>query len=202
MALADNMNRSLRYKILFIVYVVVLLGIAGLCILYFKLSTGGILLLALLFLIPGRIAGFFWRDFYRGRKLASMGAWEDAIGYFERFLADVKSRPWLKHMIWFAWGTYTRDIEVMTQNNLGAMQLNLGRLDEAEPHFRAAGELDPEAPLPRYNLAMLEQMRGNTEQAKSLLNEVQRLGYSNTGYDKLIQAAGEALAKIEGRGIK
>ena len=202
MALACNMNRTLRYKILFIASIILLLTVAGFCIVYFQLSPGGILLLALLFLIPGRVAGFFWRDFYRGRRLASMGAWEDAIEYFERFLADVKKRPWIKHMIWFAWGTYTRDIEVMTQNNLGAMKLNLGRLDDAEPHFQAASELDPEAPLPRYNLAMLEQMRGNTEKAKLLLREAQRLGFSNTGYDKLIQSAGEALANIEGRGIK
>ena len=118
------MNRTLGYKLLYIASVILLIGIAGCSILYFNLSTGGILLLALLFLIPGRIAGFFWRDFYRGRKLASMGAWEDAIVYFERFLAEVRRQPWLKQ------------------------------------------------------------------------------GYSNTGYDKLIQAAGEALANIEGRGIK
>jgi Flp pilus assembly protein TadD len=68
----------------------------------------------------------------------------------------------------------------MTHNNMGVAQLNLGRIAEADQHFRMASEIDSEAPLPYYNLALLAQMRGDTESANSLLNKSQELGYSGT----------------------
>lgn len=176
----------------------VLGGTALFCILYFRFSPPAVLLFVILLLIPGRLSGFFWRDFYRGRKLLSMREWEKSLGYFERFLADLKKRPWLKHLIWLNWGIYTRSVEVMTHNNMGVAQLNLGKLAEAEQHFCLAGEIDNEAPLPCYNLALLAQIKGDTEKAGSLLKKSQELGYTGTTYDRLIQAAGAALAQVEG----
>jgi len=192
------MNRTSQYKLLYLLAMILIGTPVVFCIFYFRLSLQEVMLVAILLLIPGRLPGFFWRDFYRGRKLLSTGDWESSLKYFERFLSEVKRRPWLKHFIWLSWGFYTRDIEVMTHNNMGAAQLGLGQLAEAEQHFDMARQIDSQAPLPYYNLALLAQIRGDADSAKALLEKAQRLGYRGTTYDKLIEAAGSVLAQLEG----
>ena len=192
------MNRTRKYKILYIFAIALLMGFLIFCIFYFRLSMPAIFLLAIVFFIPGRMQGYFWRDFYRGRKLVGRGEWENSLRCFGRFLADLKKRPWLIRLNWLNWGMYTRDIEAMTYNNMGLAHLGLGRLSEAEQHFIRAIEIDSEYPLPYYNRALLEQIKGDTEEAASLLKKSQTLGYSRTTYDKLIQTASSILAHIEG----
>ena len=194
------MNRTSQYKRLYLLAMILIGAPVVFCIFYFRLSLQAVMLVAVLLLIPGRLPGFFWRDFSRGRKLLSTGDWESSLKYFERFLSEVKRRPWLKHFIWLSWGFYTRDIEVMTHNNMGAAQLGLGQLAEAEQHFDMARQIDSQAPLPYYNRALLAQIRGDADSAKALLEKSQILGYRGTTYDKLIEVAGSVLAQIEGHG--
>lgn len=58
-----------------------------------------LLVAALLMLVPGRIQGFVYRDFFRGRRLFSQGRYADAIPHFERFLHAVRARPWIKRLL-------------------------------------------------------------------------------------------------------
>ena len=117
------MNRTTRYKTLYLMAVLVLAaGVVAI------MSTTGAYALTLVFasvvlLVPGRIQGYFWRDFFRGRRLLGRGNAQDAIPYFMGFLDELVARPWLKRLIWLSWGMHTRDIEVMTRINLGAALL-------------------------------------------------------------------------------
>jgi tetratricopeptide (TPR) repeat protein len=159
-------------------------------------------LVSLLLLVPGRVQGVFWREFFRGRRLLADNDPQGAIAHFERFLSEVRDRPWLKRLIWLSWGTYTRDIEVMTLTNLGAAYLALGDFGAARRSFDQGRELDFLSPLPYFNLALLEQVQGNPEQSTRLFERARDLGFTGATSDQLFRHAGELLARIEGHGAK
>lgn len=195
------MSRTTRRKL---AYLLVLVGAVA-CTLWSlrasDASPAAMLLVAVLLLLPGRIQGHYYRAFFRGRRLMGAGRYAEAIPHFEQFLATIRARPRLKRLVWLSWGMYTRDIEVMTLNNLGAGLLELGRLDAAERHLRSAIGLDPESPMPWHNLGLLESRRGNAELAARAPDEARRLGFRGDVSDALVRAGGSALAKLEGRPI-
>jgi hypothetical protein len=76
--------------------------------------------------IPDVCRGILYREFFRGRRLLGEHREPEAIDHLQRFLADVRARPWLKPMIWLSWSIYTPDIEAMTLNNIAAANLGAG----------------------------------------------------------------------------
>ena len=170
------------------------------------ISTGArpvtLVLVAMILLVPGRIQGYYWRDFFRGRRLLGQGEAKEAISYFARFLDQLAARPWLKKLIWLSWGMYTRDIEAMTRTNLGVAHMYLGDVRTAEQHLRAAMQLDVESPLPWYNLGIINTVRGDGDTAAEAFKRARRFGYSGNVSDQIVRTIGEALARFEGRGIR
>jgi tetratricopeptide (TPR) repeat protein len=160
----------------------------------------GLLVAVLLMLLPGRIQGFVYRDFFRGRRLFSQGQYADAVPHFERFLDSVRARPWIKHLLWLQFAAYTTDIEAMTLNNLGGAHIQLGDLDAGERYLREALAIDARYAMALYNLSRVAALRGDEADAERLLAEAARLGFSGSGLDALLQASGERLAHLEGRG--
>lgn len=196
------MSRTTRYKTIYITLIVISIALIFAELAYFKSSFKFLFFTGLVLLIPGRVVGYLWRDFFRGRNLMNSQRWEDSIGYFEKFLTDLQKKPWLKMMIWFSWGTYTRDIEAMTRNNLGAAKLNLGNFIDAERELLIAHQIDSEYPLPYYNLALLAQLQGQNARAIEMLEKAKDLGYSDTTYDKFVHTSSSIMSYIEGRGVK
>ena len=99
-------------------------------------------------LVPGRVQGFYYRDLFSGRRLLDGGRPGEALACFERFLATLRAAPWRKHLLWLQFSVYTIDAEAMTLNNIGAAQIDLGRLDEAERSLEAAIAIDPAVSAP------------------------------------------------------
>lgn len=194
------MTRTLRYKL---AHVAVLLGcVVSLVVLliWLRVEPITVLLAALACVVPGRVQGHFWRSFFRGRRALGGGRYEAAIEHFESFLEQLVRRPWLKSLIWLAGAIYTRDIAVMTLNNIGAAYLQLGHWTSAAEYLERALSKDPECPLPHFNLAVLAQVRGEEEEALRLLARANELGYRRTSVDRLIHTTGELLARVEGLG--
>ena len=193
------MPRSTRWKLIYVV-VIAAGGLAAFAIASLVEYDSTLLIgLALLFFIPGRINGHYWRSFYTGRKLMDAGDHERARQEFEQFLVKARERPGLKSMIWLVWAVYTRDVEAMTLNNIGAILMQQGNLDPAESKLAQAIELDAEYPIPYFNLAIIEECRGNRDAAARSLATAQELGYRNTSIDKVIAGAASILAYVEGR---
>ena len=193
-----RVTRTLKYKL---AHAAVLVGCVALVMLVALLSHHpvAVLLVTLAFLVPGRVQGYFWRSFFRGRRALGAGQFDAAIEHFEGFLDQLNRRPWLKSLVWLAGAIYTRDIEVMALNNIGAAHLQLGHWDDAAESLERARGKDPESPLPYFNLAVLAQATGNEEEARRLLARASEFGYRRTSVDRLVHAAGAVLARVEGR---
>lgn len=191
------MNRTTRYKL---GYLLVLIGLAlGAWWLVRTVdSLVPVIALALVLMIPGRLQGHFYRDLFRGRRLLAEGKLDASLEHSERFLATVRRRPGLKPLLWLGWSVYTPDVEAMTLNNLGAAHLGLGRLDAATQAFEEALRIDPQYPIPFFNLAVIRQVQGNTAEAAQLQERASALGYAQGGADRLIQSAQAVLARVEG----
>lgn len=197
------MSRTGRYKI---GYLLAVLAVTA-CALLLMRSIGtnvlvSAIVMAVILLIPGRVQGILYRDLFRGRRLLGQHRESEAMDHLERFLDDVRARPWLKPMIWLSWSIYTREVEAMTLNDIGAANLALGNLEESERAFREALALDREYPLPHFNMAVLHEMRGNRILTDESLAESTRLGYSGGTIDAIVNRAQSLLARVEGRGVK
>lgn len=194
------MSRTTRYKILYVVILVVV-GLAAVAILRTSdYASGAFILVMIVLLLPGRIQGHYWRDFFRGRRLVADRRFREAEPVFERFLARLNDQPTLKRLIWLSYAIYTRDIGAMSLNNLGVCALEEGRFGEAEKRLQEALSLDSENPLPHFNLAIVYQAIGRPDEARRHWAASQRLGYRCTPIDLVIHKAGELLSRLEGHG--
>ena len=194
------MTRTTRYKVQYAVAIGLTLLLAAAVWWQFRDQRLMLVAIALVLFIPGRISGGLWRDLYRGRRLHGLGQHEASIESSRRFVRLLRARPYLRRLWWLAWSVYTRDPLAMAQNNIGAAQQELGRLEDAESSFRAALSADPEYPIPHYNLAVLYAMQDHPLKAEEHANSALRLGYPRSAVDRMLHEAAGLLARIEGRG--
>lgn len=192
------MTRTARLKVGYVAAILAVFA-AVVTLLVWVSGPLGFFLAALLTILPGRLQGVFYRDFFRGRRLLASGNAEAAIPEFERFLETIRARPALKKLVWLQWAVYSPDVEVMTLNNLGAAQYRMGELDVAEGYLREALRLDPAYPIAYYNLALIAAERDDVAEAERMMGEAHRLGYTRGTLDQVLGRAGDALARLEGR---
>lgn len=194
------MDRTDRYKLSYVCALALLLAAA---VLAAVLMGGGtyawVAVVALLF-VPGRVQGHYYRDLFTARGLLDEGRHAESAAHGERFLVQVRRRPWLKRRVWLGGTVYTPDPEAMALNNLGAAHLESGRFEGAASAFEAALALDPEYPIPHHDLALLRAAQDDDRGAAGLLRPAHELGYRRTDVDGLIHQAQSLLARLEGRG--
>lgn len=194
------MSRTTRYKLQYLIALAVGLALAGIAIWALRDRPLSLLAMAVLLVIPGRVSGFLYRDLYRGRRLCDAGRFEASLAASRRFISLLTERPRLRRLWWLAWSVYTRDAKAMACNNIGAAQLNLGRLEEAESAFQEALIADPEYPIPHFNLGVLFTIRAESLAAQEHADAAISLGYRRDASDRIADAASALAARIEGRG--
>lgn len=156
-------------------------------------------LIPITFLIPGRIQGYYYRDMFKARRLLAEGKFNQSIECNSRFLSDIRLHTWKKKLIWLSWGGYSKDIEAIVLNNIGAAYLQLGDYEAAKGFFNDAIELDSLYPIPYYNLGIASVIQGDKETAKNCHKKSVELGYRKTSFDKVIHIGQQILANIESR---
>ena len=156
----------------------------------------GCLIVALL--LPGRILGLAWRDQLAGLRLLNERRFAESARHTNRFLEQLARRPWIRHLIWLGAGTYSRDPKSLALNNLGAAEMFLGNFEAARGHLEESRQLDPENPLPYFNLAQLHRILKEPSKAQEFLDHAKRLGYSRGLSDKLIRQAQLRFARTDG----
>lgn len=197
----NAINRVIKSKIQYISLIII--GIM-LC-LFLVLVTAKenrfifVLLMLIILLIPGRLQGYYYRNFFIARRLLSEKKYSESIEHNEAFIADLKNHKWKKRLIWLNWSIYSRDIEAMALNNMGAAFLGLHKFDFAENFFKQALAVDFLYPLPYYNLSLLAAINKDKEAAAKLYETSKELGYSGTTFDSIIKLGQQILANVEGR---
>lgn len=194
------MSRPTRYKIGYLLALIVVSAIAVFVMSNLRGSTAALFAVVAVLVIPGRVQGVFYRDLFRGRRLLSGGHAAEAEAHFERFLALVRESPWRKWLIWLSWSVYTPDVEAMTLNNLGAARIQLGKRGEAATSLGEALEIDPQYPIPYFNLAILHELEGNRESAEQAATAAGCLGFSGGKIEQVVLAAQSVFARVEGHG--
>jgi len=188
------MTRTTKNRILYyLTFAIALLIVSGVLIglvQQFPGSAGGIIAaFVILGFVPGRVQRRLWDDFYEGQHLQSKGKHAEALRYFEKFLKAIRKNPGLKRWVWLGKWIYTSNAEVMILNNMAVSYLWLHSYSKAEESLQAARELDPESPLPYYNLSVLHFARGDQANATEYMEKARKLGYRRSSIKQLEEMA-------------
>lgn len=191
-------NRTTRLKIGYLVALAALAVVSGSAVIAARAGMLGVVAVTVLLLVPGRVQGFYYRDLFTGRRLLDAGRFAEAVSHLERFLESIRLNPRREMLLWLSWSVYTPNVTAMALNNIGIAQLNLGDLDSAEVTLARALDVDPLYPLPHFNIAVIQEMRGNHAGAVRALKTAQELGYSGGTIDAVISKSQSLLARVEG----
>jgi tetratricopeptide (TPR) repeat protein len=190
-------SRTRRYQLLYILAVLMLAALSLLAHLWAGIA--GLAALAVVLLVPGRVGGYCLENLFRSRKLFTQGRFNEAIDAGKTFLADLERQPWRRHFVYCHYGFYTWDVEAMALNNIGAAQMELGDVEQAERSLRLALQKDPDYPLPCFNLAIVAYVRGDAAEGDRLVSMAAEKGYSGGAVDKAISRVGAAYAQLQAR---
>jgi tetratricopeptide (TPR) repeat protein len=194
------LSRVTRYKIGYVIAFALVSGVVLAAARTGRSEPWVVFTIVLVLLLPGRIQGLLFRDLFRGRRDLERNRPESALRHFNSFLTAIRAQPWRKPALWLSWSIYTPNVEAMTQNNIGAAQLNLGNLDSAQDALNTALSLDPLYPLPHANLALVAALRADRDTAAHHLDAARRLGYKGAGLDRFASKTQSVLAAVESHG--
>lgn len=193
-------NRTIKNRILYALALFVVAGIlvgTGYTLIQINGDTKYVeiyvlIAIAVILLIPGRVQQFYWKDYFQGQRLQLKGKHSEALAHFERFLEAVRKRPTLRHLIWFSQWFYTSNVEVMALNNMGVSAMWLQDSDKAESLLKAAAQLDPESPLPYFNLSVMHYALGADAEGAKNLAKAETLGYKTASIRGIAKIARES----------
>ena len=152
------------------------------------LLVGALLLFAVL-LVPGRALAYFWSDLLASLHHLNQRNYQSSKEHSERFLAQLRERPWLKRLIWLGTSAYSRDAEVLALNNLGAAMVQLGEFDSARETLSRAIALDPKCPLPYKNMGTLVLQTGAYAEALPWFEKAAARGLKGDWTDRWVNAS-------------
>ena len=191
------MNRPSRYKLAYAAVAGILLTLGMIAAKAMGGTLAAWVAVVLALLMPGRIQAYFYRDLIRGRRLLDSGRGDEAVAYFERFLADLERWPVMRQMLWLSWSIYTPSAEAMTLNNLGAAWIQVGRMDRARKALDAALSHDPLYPFPHQNLAIIHAVNGDRDAAAAALKSCHELGHAGESLDAVLAHADGLRASLK-----
>jgi tetratricopeptide (TPR) repeat protein len=174
-------NRSLYFGFLFCV-----LALFGYLITNYHWELYELILMALLFLIPGRLVQYFWRDFFAGRKCLNHENPDEAIPYFEKFLDYVKKSPWVKWLVFFSYGVYSLRVEAMAQTYLGICYIRKKDFARAHALFQMALDIDTKYSIALYHKAIVFALEHDEANARHFLNEAAFNGYPKITFEEFL----------------
>lgn len=192
-----KLNRTAKLKIAYFGSTAVALFLGVGIAIGFRFHPVALVCAAALLFLPGRVTGYFWRELIAARRLMDSSRHAEALPLLEGFVRKLETSPWLERLIWIAPSIYTVRAKAMALNNQGACHLETGELDLAEGEFSQALQLDSLYPIPHYNLAVIEMVRGNETQSQQHLKTSHDLGFSGGSIDQALNRVKTAYAKGE-----
>lgn len=147
----------------------------------------GVLFVALL--LSNRIQAHFWIELLAGLRALDQRDYAASKVHSERFLAQLRERPWLKRLIWLGPSSYALSAEALALNNLGAAEMGLGEFDAARARFDQAIALDPQGPLPYRNKGALILRTASSAEALPWLQKAEALGLREDFTDRWMMSS-------------
>ncbi len=144
-----------------------------------------LLLIAIVFLIPGRLVQYYWRDFFKGRKCLQKKQFDEAIQRFGLFLKEVEESPWIKWLMFFSYGLYSFKVEAVAQAYLATCYIHKKELDLAETCLQKALKVDSKYSVAFFNLAVIGLLRNNDSLSRQYFDQAREHGYPKMKFENL-----------------
>ena len=151
-------------------------------------------------LLSGRVQAYFWSELLSGLHRLNQRDYQTSKIHSERFLAQLRERPWLKRLIWLGTSSYSLNAEVLALNNLGAAETALGEFDTARAHLNQAIALDPQCPLPYRNMGTLILRTASKAEAGPWLEKAVALGLRGDVSDRVVMSSQRRNAELSTTG--
>lgn len=147
-------------------------------------------------LLSGRLQAHFWAELLAGLHDLNQHRYANSKSHSERFLSQLRERPWQRHLIWLGTSSYSLNAEVLALNNLGAAEVALGEFDDARAHLTEAMALDPKCPLPFHNMGKLVLCTASTAEALPWFERAAALGFRGGLSDQAVMASQRRNAEL------
>ena len=180
-------HRVARNRTIYFAFLFGLLALFGYLITNFHWELYQLLLIALIFLIPGRLVQFFWRDFFAGRKHLDQKESDPAIEHFEKFLNYVHQFPWIQWLVFFSYGLYSFKVEAMTLTYLAQCYAHKSDWNRAEDFLNRAMKIDSQYAMAFYNKAVVAALKNNLEEARGILIQAESHGYPKITFEEFLE---------------
>jgi len=176
-------HRVARNRVLYFTVWLILLLLFAYAVTDIKLDFFELLVIAMIFLLPGRIVHYFWRDFFQARKRLNQKRYDEAIAAFYKFIDNVEKKPFLKWLMFFSYGLYSFKVEAVALNYLGVCYLHQKKLELAERSFHKSLEVDSKYIMAYKHLSTAAILCNETGKAKQLYAEAQKHGFPRIKFE-------------------
>ena len=144
-----------------------------------------LVMIAIVFLIPGRLVQYYWRDYFKGRKCLQKKNYDEAIQRFKLFLKEVEESPWIKWLMFFSYGLYSFKVEAVAQVYLAKCHISKKELEQAEAYLNKALLVDKKYSIAFFNLAVIYLLRNDETVARKNFDRARELGYPKMRFENL-----------------
>jgi len=178
-------HRVARNRALYFVVLLLVLAAFAYVMTNFRWELYQLLIIALVFLTPGRLVQYYWRDFFKGRRSLEKKNYDKAIQRFELFLKDVEESPWIKWLMFFSYGLYSFKVEAVALAYLGKCNIHKQNFEQAELCFNKALQKDSKYPVAFFNLAVIYSLRNDDITARRYFDMARSNGYPRMQFENL-----------------
>ena len=178
-------HRVARNRVLYFIVLLLVLVVFAYLMTNFHWELYQLLIIAFVFLIPGRLVQYYWRDFFKGRKNLEQKNFDKAIQRFELFLKDVEESPWIKWLMFFSYGLYSFKVEAVALAYLGKCNIHKNNMDQAELFLNKALQIDTKYPVAFFNLAVIYAIRNNENESHRYFDLAIKNGYPKVKFEDL-----------------
>ncbi len=184
-------HRVARNRALYFVFMLLVLIVFSYLMTNFHWELYQLMLIALVFLIPGRLVKYYWRDFFKGRKCLQKGNFDEAIQRFQLFITEVHESPWIKWLMFFSYGLYSFKVEAVAQAYLAKCHVHKNELQQAESCLSKALEVDHKFPIALYTMAVVSALKNDEAASRRYFDLARENGYPKMKFENLKNAIRE-----------
>lgn len=155
-----------------------------------------LVLIAMLFLIPGRVVQFFWEEFFEGKRRLQERDFDGALTSFEAFLEKLRQRRWLKWLMFLSYGLYSFRIEAVVLTQMALASIHKKQYGKARDHLRESLRCDTRYCFAFYHEAVVNLLEGNMPAAEDSFRQAREHGYPRMAFEEFVEITHDTFGKV------